>query len=286
MRVPVTIFSGYLGAGKTTLVNQLLSEDHGMRIAVLVNDFGAINIDQTLIADRDEGVVALTNGCICCDLSQTLGMSLNAVLTRPEPPEHILIEASGISDPVSIANVSLNDARLTHGGIVTVVDGTQLCEQLADPVICEQVAGQIRAADLVLVNKVDTLDDALDAQLQALDTRTPALAADMPLGQMLLDMVPLPRTQAPLPHPSYVAWRHQSDTIFDRRALGDKLAARPKGLYRLKGFVLTNGGAYEVHVVGRNVEAKRCEANENLLVALGPKGRVTTEEIDAWWAAE
>lgn len=285
MRVPITIFSGYLGAGKTTLINRLLSEDHGMRIGILVNDFGAINVDATLIQSQDQGVISLANGCICCDLSQSLGMNLNSVLMRAEPPEHILIEASGVSDPISIANTALNDARLSYGGIVTVVDGAQLADQLADSVIADHVSSQIRAADLVLVNKVETLEEPLMDSLQSVGARTPALAAGAPLGQMLLDMVPLPRTQAAQPHPGYVSWRHESDTVFDRRTLGDKLAARPKGMYRLKGFVLTNGGAYEVHVVGRNVEAKRCTADQNLLVALGPKGRVTPEEIDAWWTA-
>ncbi|CUH79192.1 Putative metal chaperone YciC [Tritonibacter multivorans] len=286
MRVPVTIFSGYLGAGKTTLINRLLREDHGLRLAILVNDFGAINIDETLIKTKDEGVVALQNGCVCCDLSQELGMSLNGIMTRADTPDHILIEASGVADPVSIANAASNDARLTHGGVVTVVDGPQLAEQIADDTIGAQVKGQVAAADLVLVNKVDALDDALEQLLSELGARTPAIVHNAPLAQILLDMVPLPRQKTPTPHPAYVTWRHQSDRVFDRMALGEKLASRPKGMYRLKGFVLTNRGAYEVHAVGRNVEAKRVEATENLLVALGPKGRVTTEEIESWWTAE
>ena len=286
MRVPVTVFSGYLGAGKTTLINRLLREDHGLRLAILVNDFGAINIDEALIENQEDGVVALQNGCVCCDLSQELGMSLNGILTRGDTPDHILIEASGISDPVAIANAASNDARLTHGGVVTVVDGPQLAEQVADADIGDQVKAQVAAADLVLVNKVEALDEDLEQLLSDLGARTPAVASDAPLAQILLDMVPLPRHKSPTPHPAYVAWRHQSDRVFDRMKLGEKLAARPKGMYRLKGFVLTNRGAYEVHAVGRNVEAKRVEATENLLVALGPKGRVTVEEIENWWNAD
>ena len=173
MRVPVTIFSGYLGAGKTTLINRLLREDHGLRLAILVNDFGAINIDEALIKTQDDGVVALQNGCVCCDLSQELGMSLNGIMMRAETPDHILIEASGVADPVSIANAASNDARLTHGGVVTVVDGPQLAEQVADDTIGDQVKGQVAAADLVLVNKAEALDEDLEKLLSDLGARTP-----------------------------------------------------------------------------------------------------------------
>ena len=101
---------------------------------------------------------------------------------------------------------------------------------------------------------------------------------------MLFDIVPLPRGTTPAPHPGYVSWQHRSKTVMDRRALGDKLADRPEGLYRMKGFVLTSGGAYELHIVGRHVEARRCDADETLLVALGPEQRVSHAEIEAWWS--
>ncbi|WP_204353384.1 CobW family GTP-binding protein [Tritonibacter mobilis] len=285
MRIPVTIISGYLGAGKTTLINSLLGEDHGLRLSVLINDFGSINIDAALIADESVDSVALTNGCVCCSLGDDLAVSVNDVLSRTPQPDHILIEASGIAEPVTIANALLSDSRLSYAGIVTVVDGSNFAALMDDPLLKPQVSQQIRAADLVLISKQDEApNDALVAELSALGARTPTRTADIELSRLLFDITPLPRGKSLVSHPGYVSWQHRSTKIIDRRALGDKLAERPEGLYRMKGFVLTSGGAYELHIVGRHVEARRCDAEETVLVALGPAQRVSHAQIEAWWA--
>ncbi|MCG7625442.1 CobW family GTP-binding protein [Epibacterium sp. Ofav1-8] len=286
MRVPVTIVSGYLGAGKTTLINSLLGEDHGLRLAVLVNDFGSVNIDAALIKETEIDSIALTNGCVCCTLGDDLLMSVNDLLSRGGTPDHILIEASGIAEPVAIANALLADSRLSYAGIVTVVDGTNIEDLLSDPLLEPQVTQQIRAADIVLISKLpDGSDDQVQDKLRALGARAPTRLSDMPLSRLLFDVTPLPRSTAPAPHPGYVSWQHRSRQVLDRRQLGDKLADRPEGLYRMKGFVLTSGGAYELHIVGRHVEARRCDADETLLVALGPENRISRDQIEAWWCS-
>jgi G3E family GTPase len=286
MRVPVTIVSGYLGAGKTTLINSVLAEDHGLRLAVLVNDFGSVNIDAALIKETEIDSIALTNGCVCCTLGDDLLMSVNDLLSRGGTPDHILIEASGIAEPVAIANALLADSRLSYAGIVTVVDGTNIEDLLSDPLLEPQVTQQIRAADIVLISKLpDGSDDQVQDKLRALGARAPTRLSDMPLSRLLFDVTPLPRSAAPAPHPGYVSWQHRSRQVLDRRQLGDKLADRPEGLYRMKGFVLTSGGAYELHIVGRHVEARRCDADETLLVALGPENRISRDQIEAWWCS-
>lgn len=284
-RLPVTIISGYLGAGKTTLINRLLAEDHGLKLAVIVNDFGAVNIDDALIQDTDGGKIALTNGCVCCTMGDDLATALQEVLHRPEHPDHVVIEASGISDPVAIANSVLNENGLSYGGIVTLVDAGNVETLLSDPLVAPQAEQQIRAADLVIATKCDALSDALGETLKSAGARTPTVLNGSPVAELLFDVVPLPKGRAVAAHPAYTTWQHRSSTALDRRALGDKLADRPAGLYRMKGFVLTTGGAYELHVVGRHVEAKRCEAEETVLVGLGPADRISRDEIEAWWAA-
>ena len=97
--IPLTVVAGFLGAGKTTFINRLLRGGHGRRITVIVNDFGDINIDATLITHRDADVIALSNGCVCCSLGGNLSAALMRVCQAPEPPDHLLIEASGVSDP-------------------------------------------------------------------------------------------------------------------------------------------------------------------------------------------
>ena len=284
-RLPATIVSGYLGAGKTTLINRLLAEDHGLKLAVIVNDFGSVNIDDALIQDTDGGKIALTNGCVCCTMGDDLALALREVLNRAERPDHLVIEASGISDPVAIANSILNESGLSYGGIVSLVDAENAGALLNDPLVAPQAEQQIRAADLVIATKCDALTAELSALLAKAGARTPTVLNGSPVADLLFDVVPLPKGRAVAAHPSYTTWQHRSGTVLDRRALGDKLAARPAGLYRMKGFVLTNGGAYELHVVGRHVEAKRCEAEETLLIGLGPADRISREEIEAWWAA-
>ena len=152
-------------------------------------------------------------------------------------PDHILIEASGIAEPVTIANALLSDSRLSYAGIVTVVDGSNFAALMDDPLLKPQVSQQIRAADLVLISKQDEAsNDALVAELSALGARTPTRTADIELSRLLFDITPLPRGKSLVSHPGYVSWQHRHRN-HRRRALGDKLAERPEGLYRMKGFV-------------------------------------------------
>jgi G3E family GTPase len=100
--VPITILTGFLGAGKTTLLNRILTGNHGLRVGVLVNDFGAVNIDAELVVGVDANMVSLTNGCVCCQIRDDLTESVTALLARPETVEYILLEASGVADPAGI----------------------------------------------------------------------------------------------------------------------------------------------------------------------------------------
>lgn len=283
MGLPVTIVSGYLGAGKTTLINRLLAEDHGLNLLILVNDFGSINIDDTLISAQGDQTIALTNGCVCCSMEADLFQALEQVLALDPRPDHLVIEASGIADPAAIAAAVRAVPDLDYGGIVTLVDAGNIDTLLDDPTVAAQVQQQIQAADLVLVTKADEVPDTLAARLKTLGARPPVVPGDAPQAQLLFDVVPLPHGRPPAAHPSYAAWQHDSDIVLDRRALGDKLEARPEGLYRLKGFVLTTDGAYEIHAVGRFMQARRTKADRTTLVGLGPAARVTQAEIEAWW---
>ena len=101
--IPVTILTGFLGAGKTTLLNRILNGDHGLRIAVLVNDFGSVNIDAELVVGVQDDVISLANGCVCCEVRDDLVETVTAIAARPERPECVLLEASGVADPAGIA---------------------------------------------------------------------------------------------------------------------------------------------------------------------------------------
>ena len=159
--IPVTIISGFLGAGKTSLLNHILNADHGLRVAVLVNDFGEINIDAELISGvSGESTINLSNGCVCCSIRDDLLEAAVQLIQRPEPPEYIVVETSGVSDPTAVSLTFM--ARELRSGarvdsILTVVDSEQIDQ--VDGKHRELALDQIAMADIVVLNKVDLVND-------------------------------------------------------------------------------------------------------------------------------
>lgn len=155
---PVTILTGFLGAGKTSVLNhtQSVRADHGLRVAVMVNDFGAVNIDAQLVVGVEGDTVSLANGCVCCTIRDDLVLALLRLLTRDVRPEYILIETSGVSDPMAVALTFLLPPlrKLVRvDGILTVVDAEQARSLAGDmPLLAHD---QVAAADIVILNKTD-----------------------------------------------------------------------------------------------------------------------------------
>lgn len=187
MPVPILLVTGFLGAGKTTLVNRILQQADGRRIAAVVNDFGAINIDAELIAGAEDGVVSLANGCICCSLEGDLLRTLSNLLRRTPRPEAIVIETSGVADPEDIIR-NLMDPVIWRAApletVLCVVDASSPEALLDDPLFLSQ----LRAADLLAVSKGDLVDKAsLDERCRCLSqinrraTLVEATGGDIPL---------------------------------------------------------------------------------------------------------
>jgi G3E family GTPase len=167
MSLPLTVIGGYLGAGKTTLLNRMLSGDHGRRLAVIVNDFGAINVDASLIADHDGDTIALTNGCVCCSALDGTTEAIARFLRTPEPFDHIVIEASGVAEPGKVAR-NTSGFRLPLDGIIVLADAEQLPDQAANRYAGRSVLAQLRQADLIVLNKTDLVPDPKLAETRAL----------------------------------------------------------------------------------------------------------------------
>ena len=185
-KIPATVLTGFLGAGKTTVIRHMLDNAGGKRIALLINEFGDLGIDRELVTGcgiqgcEEENVMELTNGCICCTVADDFLPTMETLLDRPEPPDHIVIETSGLALPkplVKAFNWPEIRSRVTVDGVVTVVDAPAVASgQYADNPASVQNAresdkmldhespleevfeDQLQCADLVLLNKSDLLN--------------------------------------------------------------------------------------------------------------------------------
>ncbi len=165
--IPTLIVGGYLGAGKTTLVNHLLRNAGGRRIAVMVNDFGELTIDADLIEGAEGSVLALAGGCVCCSFGSDLLGALQDVLKRQPPPDLILIETSGVALPAAVARSARLLPGLSIDGIVLMLDAETVRQRSADPYVGDLVRQQLLDADLLILNKTELCSPKALAELHA-----------------------------------------------------------------------------------------------------------------------
>ncbi|MEX3015977.1 GTP-binding protein [Gymnodinialimonas hymeniacidonis] len=277
----MTVISGYLGAGKTTLINRVLADPHGLRILVMVNDFGAINIDEHLLISRDEDTIALSNGCVCCTMGADLFMAIGDALDRRPRPDHLFIEASGISDPARIANAALAEPDLSYAGIVTVVDGQSFTSLKRDPLIGPQYMSQIEKADLIWVSKEPHTDQLNQVKAEAAAPVVEGMPANVFLELIGNTTTPPEPGQ---PHADYSAWGSNGAFAGDKAMLRRRLEERPTGLFRVKGIAQDQSGIHwRVQVVGQQVEITPARNAEPGLVGIGLSSLWDEEAIQSWW---
>jgi len=315
IRLPLTVVGGFLGAGKTTLLNRWLREAHGLRMAVLVNDFGALNIDADLIAATHGDTLALTNGCVCCQIGDDLGRALVQVIESATPFDAVVIEASGVSDPWRIAQIGMAAPELSLEAVVVLVDAAAVAQQSRDPLLADTLARQLRSADLVVLNKTDLADAATraaaNAWVEATAPGTPRLEATqsaVPLA--LLSGLPGRAAAAggcgvagcthdhahehahdhhPPDHGAlFQTWSAQPAAAFGIDALRDFLREAPPGLLRLKGWLRTgeaeDGDAAwcELQYAGRHGSVRRTAPPRDgraAVVAIGLRGQLPAQAL-------
>ncbi len=190
-RIPVTVLTGFLGSGKTTLVNRILSEQHGKRIAVIENEFGEVGVDHELVIGADEEIFETSNGCICCTVRGDLIRILTQLRKRRDRFDSILIETTGLADPGPVAQTFFIDEDLKEhfslDAIITLVDARHIEQELqSSPVAQEQIA----FADVILLNKIDLVDAAA---LERIARRLRSISATATVIQSEKANVPLDR---------------------------------------------------------------------------------------------
>lgn len=290
--VPITILTGFLGSGKTTLLNHILHCEHGLKIAVLVNDFGAVNVDSQLIVGVEGETISLANGCVCCTIRDDLLNTVIRLIARPDRPEYILIETSGVSDPVSVALTFLMpDVRplVNVDSILTVIDADQVLSLKGQNAML--AVDQIGAADMVVLNKVDLVSSrklekvrkwvrSIAADARLFETSFGKIPLELALGVGRFDLDRLVREsrdvhihpiQSETEHPTtdphsdshehdhalvYNTWLFRSYEPFTLKDLREVTKNLPPTIYRAKGFVYLSDAARRkgiLQLTGRRV---------------------------------
>lgn len=311
-RLPVITIGGFLGAGKTTLVNYLLSNSNGQRFAVFVNDFGAINIDLDRINSRSVDRISFKNGCVCCSLNDDLVARVASFARSPEPPDTIVIEASGVADPRAIdKSISMLEtaglARLDARIHVLDADNFERYEFDESELIIDQAA----AADFVLVNKVDLADDQALFRLRRIleesapqsrivETSQCKVPAELMTPELLTQNALIRNSRkGELPGKAiatddthsthYTHWSFQSTEPLDKAKFEKFVALLGKHCLRAKGnirFADQPATEYSFDLVGNRASVERrvpdrdtAKPDETVLVAIGRTNEISKIEL-------
>lgn len=267
---PVTVLSGFLGSGKTTLLNRLLKADHGLRIAVMVNDFGDVNIDKDLVVGQTGDVVELSGGCVCCTIRGDLLDSARELLASGSAFDYVIVETSGLAEPMTVAQTFLVpelEASYRLDAVVTMVDSANIETWLASN---ETAAEQIRCADLLVANKLDLIGpedvDRIRARLAGINANArvlpsingdvaPALLLDIEAHQPVQGMRFTPLREH-TSHRDVLSVSFSADLELNYDRFDRFLQSLPDGVFRAKGTLAVQGLKRRVifhRVGGRNV---------------------------------
>ena len=173
-RTPVTILTGFLGSGKTTLLNRILTERHGLRIAVIENEFGEIGIDHELVINAEEEIFEMNNGCICCTVRGDLIRIMGNLAKRRDKFDHVIIETTGLADPGPVVQTFFVDTDIKESfsldAVITLVDAKHVLQHIDESTEAKE---QIAFADILLLNKSDLLTpaelDRLEARIKSMN---------------------------------------------------------------------------------------------------------------------
>jgi G3E family GTPase len=318
--IPLTVIGGFLGSGKTSLLNHWLEEHPDKRTALLINDFGSLNIDASLIAQQNGDTLALTNGCVCCSLGDDLSLALIKVLDTHPPFEAVMIEASGVSDPGRIARMAQAAPELQRDAVLVLVDASAILTQWQDKLLLDTLQRQLQAADVLVLNKLDLVDEPTLTAVEALLAAQAPGVAVVPSTQGRVPISVLsacakltidPNHDLPCSHSAECLHPHPVSTTqeanlhtnqfetwsahpIDQRSFEDwrdSLEALPTGILRLKGVVATHKqGWLEVQRVGRRLQLRPTPnaptANQAVLVAIGLRGHLPLAALEGLASAD
>lgn len=296
--IQVTVIGGYLGAGKTTLVNHIL-RTADERIAVLVNDFGDINIDDDLIASQDGDTISLANGCICCSLVDGFSAALATVAALETAPERIVIESSGVADPATVAAYG-HSPGLTPDATLVVVDAETIRAKSQDVYVGDTVLGQLRSGDIIVHNKTDLVSpevaESTREWLREIAPRAVVIdAANAVVDPAVLFGVVTPKPGEAHDHDAeghqhadslFESWTWRSDGPVERAAVEALMDELPDEVVRAKGVLFLREDPEQPMVlqrVGKRWTLRRLQGHAepgNRLVVIGFHGAIDDAQIN------
>ena len=293
MGIPLTLISGYLGTGKTTLINQLLRTTK-KKIALLVNDFGDVNIDESLIESRTDSLLSIAGGCVCCSYGNELIETLESMNSSEIQPDHIVLEASGIALPSKIIQTVSLMNFLSFYGTVLLTDASRIQAQLNDVYISDTIRLQIQQHDLLVLNKTDLigeedLSNCMDVLLKNFQIRKVLTTVNAHIEEkdMLLDFVPDEKyKRAEIKSEKKMGHGFISSTIkptgtIDTDALSTLLRDPTYNIERAKGFFKNkNGEACEIQYDGLTLKIEKTKIKNDLVfVVIGRKNFYDEQEF-------
>lgn len=309
-KIPVSLIAGFLGAGKTTLLNHILNGEHGRRIAVLVNDFGEINIDSQLISRVEGETISLTNGCVCCNIRDDLVSAIEQLLQLEPCPDMIVVETSGVSDPKAAAMAVVMSTRLAEAtqldAVITVIDASEVLE--LDEVNGKLAEDQIAVADITLINKTDLATDNINEQVTVFTKEIApqsriikTIRANAPL-ELILGLSLYADAGKISGHEhgrhadhdhSYSSYSWQQDEPLGFEAVYRTFQSLPVSVFRCKGILHIHevpDRRVILQMTGKRVTLAKGDPWDQMkptsqIVAIGAKGKIDTVDLDERFSA-